>query len=81
MHTRLTICSAIVNLVFPRLGFWSGNFFLIAPFPDHCLLVPFNILLKNIVTHNLQIVGNNAQARELEAMLNMELIDVSFKNR
>ena len=31
----------IVNLVFSRLSFWSGNFFLIAPFPDHCLLVPF----------------------------------------
>ena len=25
-----------VNLVFSHLGFWSGNFFLIAPFPDHC---------------------------------------------
>ena len=22
------------------LRFWSGNFFLIAPFPDHCQLVP-----------------------------------------
>ena len=22
------------------LGFWSGNLFLIAPFPDLCLLVP-----------------------------------------
>ena len=30
----------IVNLVFPHLGFWSGNLFLIAPFPDRCLLVP-----------------------------------------
>ena len=29
-----------VNLVFHTLGFWSGHFFLIAPFPDHCLLVP-----------------------------------------
>ena len=28
----------IVNLVFSHLGFWGGNFFLIAPFPDHCLL-------------------------------------------
>ena len=30
----------IVNLVvvFFHLGFWSGNFFLIAPFPDRCLL-------------------------------------------
>ena len=31
----------IVNLVFPSSVFWSGNFFLIAPFSDHCLLVPF----------------------------------------
>ena len=30
----------IVSLVFSRLGFWSGNLFLIAPFPDLCLLVP-----------------------------------------
>ena len=31
----------IVNLVFSHLGFWSGNFILLAPFLDHCLLVPF----------------------------------------
>ena len=31
----------IVGLVFSRLGFWSGNLFLIAPFPDLCLLLPF----------------------------------------
>ena len=30
----------IVGLVFSRLGFWSGNLFLTAPFPDLCLLVP-----------------------------------------
>ena len=33
----------IVSLVFLHLGFWSGNLFLIAPFPDLCLLVPFCI--------------------------------------
>ena len=33
----------IVNLVFSHLGFWSGNLFLIAPFPDLCLLVLFSI--------------------------------------
>ena len=33
----------IVNLFFFHLGFWSGNLFLIAPFPDLCLLVPFCI--------------------------------------
>ena len=31
----------IVSLVFSHLGFWCGNLFLIAPFPDLCLLVPF----------------------------------------
>ena len=44
MPIRLTIVSwykyLIVSLVFSHLGFWSGNLFLIAPFPDLCLLVP-----------------------------------------
>ena len=31
----------IVSLFFSHLGFWSGNLFLIAPFPDLCQLVPF----------------------------------------
>ena len=30
----------LVSLVFSHLGFWSGNLFLIALFPDLCLLVP-----------------------------------------
>ena len=34
----------IVSLVFSHLGFWSGNLFLIAPFPDLCILVPFQTL-------------------------------------
>ena len=34
----------IVSLVFSRLGFWSGNLFLIAPFPDLCLFVPFHYI-------------------------------------
>ena len=42
----------IVSLVFSHLGFWSGNLFLIAPFPDLCLLVPFysrrDVLLDHI---------------------------------
>ena len=36
----------IVSLVFLYLGFWSGNLFLIAPFPDLCLLVPFSSLIE-----------------------------------
>ena len=33
----------IVGLVISHLGFWSGNLFLIAPFPDLCLFVPFYV--------------------------------------
>ena len=36
----------IVSLVFSHLSFWSGNLFLIAPFPDLCLLVPFSFEIK-----------------------------------
>ena len=36
----------IVSLVFSHLGFWSGNLFLIAPFPDLCLLVPFSVCVN-----------------------------------
>ena len=32
----------IVSLVFSHLGFWSGSLFLIAHFPDLCLLVLFS---------------------------------------
>ena len=38
----------IIHLVFSHLGFWSGNLFLIAPFPDLCLLVPFLSIIKNV---------------------------------
>ena len=33
----------VVSLPFSHLCFWSGNLFLIAPFPDRCLLVSFYI--------------------------------------
>ena len=38
----------IVSLVFSHLGFWSGNLFLIAPFPDLCLLVPLYLAFSRI---------------------------------
>ena len=43
----------IVSLVFSHLGFWSGNLFLIAPFPDLCLLVPFHVGLKTLLSEGL----------------------------
>ena len=36
----------IVSLVFSHFGFWSGSLFLIAPFPDLCLLVLFQLGVK-----------------------------------
>ena len=41
--------NVIVSLVFSHLGFWSGNLFLIAPFPDLCLLVPFQNQQKSVL--------------------------------
>ena len=47
----------IVNLVFflPRFC-WGRNFFLIAPFPDHCQLVPFYIKISLFGTLNYEII-------------------------
>ena len=38
----------IVNSVFYHLGFWSGNFFLITPFHEHCLLLPFYSFVNSV---------------------------------
>ena len=32
---------SVILFFFPPLGLWSGDVFLIAPFSDHYLLVPF----------------------------------------
>ena len=48
----------IVSLVFSHLGFWSGNLFLIAPFPDLCLLVPFSFQFRKIITRYRRIGYN-----------------------
>ena len=55
----------IVSLVFSHLGFWSGSLFLIAPFPDLCLLVLFYYLEKrpfvNVLSPHCQLIdGDNA---------------------
>ena len=39
----------IVGLEFTHIGFGSGNLFLIAPFPDLCLLVPFYDKIKKYI--------------------------------
>ena len=40
----------IVSLVFSHLGFWSGNLFLIAPFPDLCYLYLFTQAFPLMIT-------------------------------
>ena len=64
----------IVSLVFSHLGFWSGNLFLIAPFPDLCLLVPFQystslvslnpklLHLRKLVVHKMNMSKLNKQS-------------------
>ena len=41
-NSQFSTLNLIVSLVFSHLGFWSVSLFLIAPFPDLCLLVPFD---------------------------------------
>ena len=45
----------LVSLVFSHLGFWSGNLFLIAPFPDLCLLVPLYKFTTITVSHMIDL--------------------------
>ena len=55
----------IVSLVFSHLGFWSGNLFLIAPFPDLCLLVPF-FLQQGYRYHKFQKIFSKFSRRHCE---------------
>ena len=48
----------IVSLVFSHLGFWSGNLFLIAPFPDLCLLVPFEPNTILLIPKLLKVIAD-----------------------
>ena len=45
----------IVSLVFSHLGFWSGSRFLIAPFPDLCLLVLFEMYAVITISASIPI--------------------------
>ena len=66
----------IVSLVFSHLGFWSGSLFLIAPFPDLCLLVLFySMLLQTnhttkylINAHYMMISLNFTNKREFSVL-------------
>ena len=58
----------IVSLFLFRLGFWSGNLFLIAPFPVRCLLVPFSSVLFLIIYQLMSPTDRNTSLLLILAM-------------
>ena len=42
-HSAYDMFYCYKYLIVSHLGFWSGNLFLIVPFPDLCLLIPSNV--------------------------------------
>ena len=67
----------IVSLVFSHLGFWSGNLFLIAPFPDLCLLVPF-FLMRNIYYVILRLASQIQLYRFLDNIPGHSIISSNY---
>ena len=49
----------IVNLVFSHLDVWSGNLFLIAPFPDLCLLIFFFTKCSELIVPRRYFCGGS----------------------
>ena len=73
----------IVSLVFSHLGFWSGNLFLIAPFPDLCLLVPFHsdtplivISDKIFLCNKLVVISVPISVLQCDIFYNMTMCNV-----
>ena len=66
----------IVSLVFSHLGFWSGNLFLIAPFPDLCLLVPFYCFQRSKPLYfifSICILGLNQSMSTIHEQSNLDI--------
>ena len=68
----------IVSLVFSHLGFWNGNLFLIAPFPDLRLRVPFyfGISLDNFRANSSVSPGSNASKWTEAIFLNCPIMKI-----
>ena len=69
----------IVSLVFSHLGFWSGSLFLIAPFPDLCLLVLFSVRLCLIAVEIPQLskTSYNFKDKSLKLLISSLLGTIS----
>ena len=68
----------IVSLVFCHLGFWSGNLFLIAPFPDLCLLVHL-LKLYCLLLVNMQCLAQSECINMVNYCLLNQISNVSIK--
>ena len=55
----------IVSLFFSHFGFWGGNLFLIAPFPDLCLLVSFHKLIYKSLMKKVNPLSADAKIDSL----------------
>ena len=71
----------IVSLVFSHLGFWSGNLFLIAPFPDLCLLVPsYSLELETALAIMVQQSSNMLTSQIIRNPIGSSLFHSDFDN-
>ena len=70
----------IVYLVFSHLGFWSGNLFLIAPFPVRCLPAPFFkeilVLVNNTSCRSAQYI--EAQRDPRDELVHILVLDLDL---
>ena len=58
-------CTHKKSLFFSHLGFWSRNLFLIAPFPDLCLLVPFHSMWAPSLHKNLTTLAGEPRIKSI----------------
>ena len=76
---RLWYKYLIFNLVFSHLGFWSGNIFLIAPFPDLCQLV--TIWMLHILTKCQDILHTFYKEGYIQSKVCIYIITVVYLHR
>ena len=71
---------------FSHLGFWSGSLFLIAPFPDLCLLVLFHDsrraqIKSKLLTGTYILQGNRAALNQYQVNLTCKLCSAAPETR
>ena len=63
-------------------SFWSGNLFLIAPFPDLCLLVPFWLVIANKTQNTKnEWFHNYVETDEIAQMFKILFVMINLKTK